>query len=154
MTIDKWGRRHFFSLWALMIWLILCVPQNVVTLVMYYYQDFQESLDTTNYTLIYKCYDLDWDVMDLYRTRGIIIIVIASFGIVGNLCSILVLQSLATKSGFNRLLLGLGTFSSVATLLRFWFWLELICRLWFGLGLISGFGLGCVWVLAWVLVLV
>ena len=51
--------------------------------------------------------------MDLYRTRGIIIIVIASFGIVGNLCSILVLQSLATKSGFNRLLLGLGTLSSV-----------------------------------------
>jgi hypothetical protein len=47
--------------------------------------------------------------MDLYRIRGIIIIMIAGFGIVGNLCSILVLQRLAKKSGFNRLLLGLGT---------------------------------------------
>ena len=136
-----------------MIWLILCVPQNIVTVVMYYYQDFQESPDTNNYT----CYDLDWNVMDLYRIRGIIIIVIAGFGIVGNLCSILVLQRLATKSGFNRLLLGLGTFSSVnasprvTSSLRFWFWLELQLglRLWFVIlpgfnfwfGFMSWFGL-------------
>ena len=129
MPIIAWIKKHSFSVWAFMIWLILCVPQNMVTLVMYYYQDFQESPDTTNYTLIYKCYDLDWDVMDLYRIRGIVIIVIANFGILGNLCSILVLQRLATKSGFNRLLLGLGTFSSVnasprgSSLLRFLFWL-------------------------------
>ena len=126
MTINTWVKRHLFFLWALMIWLILCVPQNVVTLVMYYHQDIQESPDTTNYTLmLHKCYDLDWDVMDLYRRRGIIIIVIASFGIVGNLCSILVLQRLAAKSGFNRLLLGLGNFSRVSRLLGFWFWLGL-----------------------------
>ena len=72
---------------------------------MYYYQDFKESPETNDFT----CYDIDWNVMDLYRIRGIIIIVIAGFGIVGNLCSILVLQRLAKKSGFNILLLGLGT---------------------------------------------
>ena len=90
-----------------MIWLILCVPQNVVTLVMYYYQDFQDSLyDTKNYT----CYDFhtfnDWDIVWL---KGIIIVVIACFGIIGNLFSIFVLQRLASKSGFNKLLLALGT---------------------------------------------
>ena len=110
---------------------------------MYYYQDFQESPDTTNYTLIYKCYDLDWDVMDLYRTRGIIIIVIASFGIVGNLCSILVLQRLATKSGFNRLLLGLGTFCSVFKILVVVVvGVKIVIWPGFGFGLGFGFGFG------------
>ena len=92
-----------------MIWLILCVPPNVVTFIMYYYQDFEESLDTKNYT----CYDFqlfsDWDLIDMYWFKGIIIIVIASFGIIGNLFSIIVLQRLASKSGFNKLLLALGT---------------------------------------------
>ena len=111
MPINTWIKKHSFSLWAIVIWLILCVPQNIVTLVMYYSQDFQESPDTTNYTLLYKCHDLAWNVMELYRIRGIIIIVIAGFGIIGNLCSILVLQRLAAKTGFNRLLLGLGTYT-------------------------------------------
>ena len=111
-AINTWIKKHSFSLLALMIWLILCVPQNVFTLIMYYYKDFhEESQNTTRLnTSIYECYDLDWDVMELYRIRGIIIIVIASFGILGNLCSILVLQRLALKSGFNRLLLGLGRY--------------------------------------------
>jgi hypothetical protein len=74
---------------------------------MYYYQDFQDSLyDTRNYT----CYDFhtfnDWDIVWL---KGIIIVVIACFGIIGNLFSIFVLQRLASKSGFNKLLLALGT---------------------------------------------
>ena len=109
MTFNMWVKRHLFSLWAVMIWLILCVPQNVVMIAKNYYQDFHP--DTRNYT----CYEfqLDWFPLssDWEKFKGIIIVIIASFGIVGNLCSILVLQRLATKSGFNRLLLGLGTFS-------------------------------------------
>ena len=108
MPLTVWIKRHSFSLWAFMIWLILCVPQNVVTLVMYYHQDFQDSLqDTRNYT----CYDFhtfnDWDIVQL---KGIIIVTIACFGIIGNLFSILVLQRLSSKSGFNKLLLALGAY--------------------------------------------
>ena len=104
MSIIAWVKRHSFPLWAFIIWLILCVPQNVVMIVMYYHQDFQDYLNSRNYT----CYDFqltsDWEWI-----KGIIIIVIASFGITGNLFSILVLQRLASKSGFNKLLLALGT---------------------------------------------
>lgn len=49
MSITAWVKRNSFPLWAFIIWLILCVPQNVVTLVMYYYP---ESPDTRNRTLI------------------------------------------------------------------------------------------------------
>ena len=105
MPIIAWVKRYSFSLWAFIIWLILCVPQNVVMIVMYYNQDFQDYPDSKNYT----CYDFqltsDWEWI-----KGIIIIVIASFGITGNLFSILVLQRLASKSGFNKLLLALGTY--------------------------------------------
>ena len=73
---------------------------------MYYFQDFQE--DIKNYT----CYDFqlfsDKDLIDMYWFKGIMIIVIASFGIIGNLFSIIVLQRLASKSGFNKLLITLG----------------------------------------------
>ena len=104
MSIIAWAKRHAFPLWAFIIWLILCVPQNVVMIVMNYYQDFQDYPNTINYT----CYDFqltsDWE-----RIKGTIIVVIASFGIIGNLFSILVLQRLASKSGFNKLLLALGT---------------------------------------------
>ena len=104
MSIIAWVKRHSFPLWAFIIWLILCVPQNVVMIVMYYYQDFQDYPNTRNYT----CYDFqltsDWE-----RIKGTIIVVIACFGIIGNLFSILVLQRLASKSGFNKLLLALGT---------------------------------------------
>ena len=131
MPLTAWIKRHSFSLWAFMIWLILCVPQNVVTLVMYYHQDFQDSLhDTRNYT----CYDFhtfnDWDIVQL---KGIIIVVIACFGIVGNLFSILVLQRLSSKSGFNKLLLALGALL-VFTIIYPHYWL---CN-WSSLGLISG----------------
>ena len=107
MSIIAWVKRHSFPLWAFIIWLILCVPQNVVMIVyrtMYYREDFQDYPDARNYT----CYDFqltsDWE-----RIKGIIIVVIASFGITGNLFSIMVLQRLASKSGFNKLLLALGT---------------------------------------------
>ena len=106
MPIIAWIKKHSFSVWAFMIWLILCAPQNLVTLVMYYYQDFQDKkLGTRNYT----CYDFhtfnNWNIVQL---KGIVIVVIACFGIIGNLFSILVLQRLASKSGFNKLLLALG----------------------------------------------
>ena len=115
MPLTAWIKRHSFSFWAFMIWLILCVPQNVVTLVMYYRQDFQDSLqDARNYT----CYDFhtfnDWDIVQL---KGIIIVVIACFGIIGNLFSILVLQRLSSKSGFNKLLLALGAQLDISILL-------------------------------------
>ena len=73
-------------------------------IVMYNHQDFKDYPDSRNYT----CYDFhltsDWE-----RIKGAIIVVIASFGMIGNLFSILVLQRLASKSGFNKLLLALGT---------------------------------------------
>ena len=73
---------------------------------MYYYQDFQDSPDTRNYT----CYDFhtfnNWDIVQL---KGTIIVAIACCGIIGNLFSVVVLQRLASKSGFNKLLLALGT---------------------------------------------
>ena len=130
MPLTAWIKKHSFSLWAFMIWLILCVPQNVVTLVMYYHQDFQDSLqDTGNYT----CYEFhtfnDWDIVQL---KGIIIVVVACFGIIGNLFSILVLQRLSSKSGFNKLLLALGALL-VYTIIYPHYWL---CN-WSSLGLIS-----------------
>ena len=107
MSIIAWVKRHAFPFWAFIIWLILCVPQNVVMIAKNYYQDFHP--DTRNYT----CYEFqsDWFQLssDWEKFKGIIIVVIASFGIIGNLFSILVLQRLASKSGFNKLLLALGT---------------------------------------------
>ena len=107
-------KRYSFLLGSILIWLILCVPQNVVTLYMYYHIDPQNSsTELKNYT----CYDFqtvfDLGVLELYQLRGIIIIIISSFGIVGNLFSILVLQRLKTKNGFNRLLLGLGNLLNI-----------------------------------------
>ena len=127
MPIIAWVKRYSFSLWAFIIWMILCVPQNVVMIVMYNHQDFQDYPDSRNYT----CYDFqltsDWE-----RIKGTIIVVIASFGIIGNLFSILVLQRLASKSGFNKLLLALGALL-VYTIIYPHYWL---CN-WSSLGLIS-----------------
>ena len=117
MPIIAWIKKHSFSVWAFMIWLILCVPQNMVTLVMYYYQDFQDSPDTRNYT----CYDFhtfnNWDIVQL---KGTIIVAIACCGIIGNLFSVVVLQRLASKSGFNKLLLALGTQLVYTSQIDFW----------------------------------
>ena len=59
-------------------------------IVMYNYHNFQDYPDARNYT----CYDFqltnDWE-----RINGIVIVVIAGFGLIGNLFSILVLQRLA-----------------------------------------------------------
>ena len=107
MLIKSWIKRHSFFIVTFLVWLIVCVPQNVVTLVMYFDpQDFQNSTTQKNFT----CYESHQTLMkDLeFWVLGVTVTVIGSLGIISNLFSILILQRLATKSSFNRLLLGVG----------------------------------------------
>ena len=107
MLLKSWIKRYSFLIATILVWLILCVPQNVVTLVMYFDpQDFQYSKTQKNFT----CYESYQTLMkDLeFWVLGVTVTVIGSCGIVSNLFSILILQRLATKSSFNRLLLGVG----------------------------------------------
>ena len=100
-----WLMRHSFLLKTFIAWLILCVPLNIVTLVTYIHHDYQ-IIKKENYT----CYD--WNLSLLHTMgfwlNGISVSVLGCCGIFGNLFSILVLRRLATKSGFNKLLLSLG----------------------------------------------
>ena len=107
---------------TILVWLILCVPQNVVTLVMYFNPRdfFQDSRTQKNFT----CYESHQTLMkDLeFWVLGVTVTVIGSCGIISNLFSILILQRLATKSSFNRLLLGVGNYQKffpTTTLLMF-----------------------------------
>ena len=108
-----WVKRHIFFLGTLIAWMILCVPQNVVTLVMYFsqdVQDVQESSIPTNYSSNYSCFDEHATLKSKFKfgVRGVTTIIIGITGIIGNVFSIIVLRRLATKSEFNRLLLSLG----------------------------------------------
>ena len=107
MLLKSWIKRYSFLIATILVWLILCVPQNVVTLVKYFDpQDFQYSKTQKNFT----CYESYKSLMkDLeFWVLGVTINVLGSCGIIGNLFSILILKKLATKSSFNRLLLGVG----------------------------------------------
>ena len=107
--MKSWIKRCSFLIATFLAWLILCVPQNVVTLVMYFHpQDFQDSRTQKNFT----CYESYQTLMkDLeFWVLGVTVTVIGSCGIVSNLFSILILHRLATKSSFNRLLLGVGNY--------------------------------------------
>ena len=107
--MKSWIKRYSFLIATFLVWLILCVPQNVVTLVMYFDpQDFQYSKTQKNFT----CYESYQTLMkDLeFWVLGVTVTVIGSCGIISNLFSILILQRLATKSSFNRLLLGVGNY--------------------------------------------
>ena len=107
MLIKSWTKRYLFFILTFFVWLVLCVPQNVVTLVMYFdHQDFQGSKIQKNFT----CYESHESLMkDLeFWVLGVTINVLGSCGIIGNLFSILILKKLSTKSSFNRLLLGVG----------------------------------------------
>ena len=107
--MKSWIKRCSFLIATFLAWLILCVPQNVVTLVMYFdHQDFQDSKTQKNFT----CYESHESLMkDLeFWVLGVTINFLGSCGIIGNLFSILVLKKLATKSSFNRLLLGVGNY--------------------------------------------
>ena len=111
MLLKSWIKRYSFLIATFLAWLILCVPQNVVTLVMYFHpQDFQDSRTQKNFT----CYESYQTLMkDLeFWVLGVTVTVIGSCGIVSNLFSILILQRLATKSSFNRLLLGVGNYQN------------------------------------------
>ena len=106
MPIIAWVKRYSFSLWAFIIWLILCVPQNVVTVVMYFHQDFKIPLIPNNFT----CYEAYKSIQTEIKfwVNGIFVTLLGCFGVIGNLFTALVLKRLATKSGFNRLLFCLG----------------------------------------------
>ena len=118
--INVWLRRHSFLLITLMMWLLLCVPQNIVTVVMYFYQDFNLPLIPENFTgnfnvtEIFICYDTYESFTNGIRFGvGILVTFLGCFGVIGNLFSVIVLKRLAKKrtpqkSGFNKLLLSLG----------------------------------------------
>ena len=120
--MKSWIKRYSFLIATILVWLILCVPQNVVTLVMYFNPRdfFQDSRTQKNFT----CYESHQTLMkDLeFWVLGVTVTVIGSCGIISNLFSILILQRLATKSSFNRLLLGVGNYQKffpTTTLLMF-----------------------------------
>ena len=120
--MKSWIKRYSFLIVTILVWLILCVPQNVVTLVMYFNPRdfFQDSRTQKNFT----CYESHQTLMkDLeFWVLGVTVTVIGSCGIISNLFSILILQRLATKSSFNRLLLGVGNYQKffpTTTLLMF-----------------------------------
>ena len=113
--INVWLRRHSFLLITLITWLILCVPQNIVTVVMYFYQDFNLPLIPGNFTgnfnvtEIFICYDTYESLTNGIKFgAGILVTSLGCFGVIGNLFSAIVLKRLAKKSGFNKLLFSLG----------------------------------------------
>ena len=113
--INVWLRRHSFLLITLTVWVILCVPQNVVTVVIYFNQDFQLSLIPGNFTgnfnvtEIFICYDTYKALTyEIKFGAGVLVTSLGCFGVIGNLFSVIVLKRLAKKSGFNKLLFSLG----------------------------------------------
>ena len=115
IKINVWLRRHSFLLITLTVWVILCVPQNVVTVVIYFNQDFQLSLIPGNFTgnfnvtEIFICYDTYESLTNEIRFGvGVFVTSLGCFGVIGNLFSVIVLKRLAKKSGFNKLLFSLG----------------------------------------------
>ena len=113
--INLWFRRHYFLLITLIVWLILCAPQNVVTVVMYFHQDFHLHLIPGNFTgnfnvtEIFICYDTHESLTNGIKFgAGILVTTLGCLGVIGNLFSVIVLKRLAKKSGFNKLLFSLG----------------------------------------------
>ena len=147
--LNVWLRRHSFLLITLITWLILCVPQNVVTVVIYFYQDLNLPLMPENFTgnfnvtEIFICYDTYESATNGIRFgAGILVTSLGCFGVIGNLFSVFVLKRLAKKrtpqkSGFNKLLLSLGkerllllniywdTIWILTNLGSYWVWTEL-----------------------------
>ena len=142
-------------------WLILCVPQNIITVVMYFHQDSNLALIPENFTgnfnvtEIFICYDTYESATNGIRFgAGILVTSLGCFGVIGNLFSVFVLKRLAKKrtpqkSGFNKLLLSLGkerllllniywdTIWILTNLGSYWVWTELgpgwswIWEMWF-----------------------
>ena len=110
MKLKLWVKSHRFVLITLVAWIILCLPQNIVTLVMYFGQDSHEIPDLQPPKKNYTCYDAHQSLKSKlqFGVRGIFNTIMASCGIILNLFSIAVLRRLAAKSGFNKLLLSLG----------------------------------------------
>ena len=113
--LNVWLRKHSFLLITLIFWLILCVPQNVVTVVMYFHQDFHLHLipgnftENFNVTEIYICYDTHESLTyEIKFGVGVLVTSLGCLGVIGNLFSVIVLKRLAKKSGFNKLLFSLG----------------------------------------------
>ena len=95
-------------------WLILCLPQNIYTLFLYFNPEAQgyELEPIGNYSQNYSCFKEYRALKDQleFGIRGIFVSVVGSLGMISNTFSIMVLQRLAAKSGFNRLLLSLGKY--------------------------------------------
>ena len=106
MSTYAWLKKHSFLFKTIILWIIFCIPQNVFTIVKFLEDDFQDPLIPENHT----CYDVPFTLyQDLqFWLTGVLLVTFGTFGIFGNIFSILVLKRLVSKSGFNRLLLGLG----------------------------------------------
>ena len=95
-------------------WLILCLPQNIYTLFLYFNPEAQgyELEPIGNYSQNYSCFKEYRALKDQleFGIRGVFVTVVGSCGMISNIFSIMVLQRLAAKSGFNRLLLSLGKY--------------------------------------------
>ena len=107
-----WIKRYKGILGLFLAWLIHCLPQNVYTLIIYFYEDFEKvELEKNDTTAIYPCFPQHDSLKEKlgYGIRGIFVLIVGIFGIISNMFCILVLQRLSIKSGFNKLLLSLGT---------------------------------------------
>ena len=103
-----WIKRHKVILGIFAAWLINCMPQNIYTLIIYFNQNFKEIETESNAN--YSCFPQHTSLKEKlgFGVRGVFVLVAGILGIISNLFSILVLKRLAIKSGFNKLLLGLG----------------------------------------------
>lgn len=107
----SWIKKHKILLGIFVACLILCLPQNVYTLIIYFKQDFEEVETGANFSC-FNGHDILKDNLK-FGIRGVFVTVVGSLGIISNLFSILVLKRLAAKSGFNKLLLSLGKYVKI-----------------------------------------
>ena len=105
---------HRYLIGIFILWLILCLPQNIFTLFLYFNPEPQgfEPEFSGNYSQNYSCFEDYESFKDKleFGVRGVFVTVVGSCGMISNIFSITVLRRLAAKSGFNRLLLSLGTY--------------------------------------------
>ena len=104
-------RKYSFLLTTMFVWLTLCVPQNVVHVVMNFNQPQNSTRNMTdNLTENFTCYKAheSLKIKVNFWVDGILVTALGCFGIIGNIFAVLILNRLASKSGFNRLLCTLG----------------------------------------------
>ena len=119
-----WVKCHKFLLQTLLSCLIVGIPGNIVTFVMYHRVYSSGSTNATSAMLNFTCYDFTcyesreasrkWLDNVNFWIKSVGPAIIGSFGLIGNVLSVVVFQRLTASSrlklaaSFNRLLLALG----------------------------------------------